>query len=60
MQTETTCKKIVLKCEKSKEASKVLQLMDCDHGYQEALKIVLADNVKLDKVSLEKELCLYV
>ena len=46
--------------EKSKECSAVLQLMDKDYSYSEALKKVIKDyNVK-DKDKLEKELDIYI
>ena len=45
---------------KSAAASKVLQLMDKDHSYQDALKTVLGQNKKLNKKSLEKELEYYI
>lgn len=45
---------------KSKQASEVLQLMDKDKSYQEALGIVLKKNPKLDKDKLEAELDKYV
>ncbi len=45
---------------KSKEASKVLQLMDEDYSYIEALKKVLNDNKNIDKKKLEEELSDYI
>ena len=45
---------------KSKEASSVLQLMDKDYTYQEALNKVLKDNPKINKTNLEKELDIYI
>ncbi len=45
---------------KSKAASKVLQLMDKDFSYSEALKKVLSEDKRLDKKKLEKELDKYI
>lgn len=45
---------------KSKEASAVLQLMDKDYSYQDALKKVLGDNPEVKKGDLEKELNTYI
>jgi len=45
---------------KSKQASMVLQLMDQDHSYSEAIKIVLGKNKKTSRVKLEKELNKYI
>jgi fatty acid-binding protein DegV len=45
---------------KSKAASKVLQLMDKDFSYQEALKTVLSSDKRLNKRELEKELNIYI
>ena len=45
---------------KSKEAKKVLQLMDEDYTYQQALKIVLNENQNINKKNLEKELNKYI
>lgn len=47
------------KLKKSAACSKVLQLMDKDYTYQEALKKVLECN-KLNKKNLEFELNLYI
>lgn len=44
---------------KSKEAKKVLKLMDKDYSYSEALKIVLKDKT-INKIKLEKELDKYI
>jgi uncharacterized protein YoaH (UPF0181 family) len=45
---------------KSKAASKVLQLMDKDYSYGEAVKKVLKEDKRLDKKKLEKELDKYI
>ena len=45
---------------KSKAVSKVLQLMDQDYSYSQAIKIVLNENKKLSKKNLEKELNKYI
>ena len=45
---------------KSKAVSKVLQLMDQDYSYSQAIKIVLNENKKLSKKKLEKELNKYI
>ena len=45
---------------KSKAASKVLQLMDKDYSYQQALKKVLKEDKRLSKKKLEKELDTYI
>lgn len=45
---------------KSKAASKVLQLMDKDYSYSEALKKVLKDDKRLSKKNLELELNKYI
>lgn len=45
---------------KSKSASKVLQLMDKDYSYQEALKTVLKEDKRISKKKLEKELSAYI
>jgi hypothetical protein len=45
---------------KSKAASAVLQLMDKDFSYTEALKKVLSENRKLTREKLEKELDLFI
>lgn len=45
---------------KSKEASAVLNLMDKDYEYQQALKIVLRKNPKVKKSELEEELNLFI
>lgn len=45
---------------KSKAASKVLQLMDKDYSYSEALKKVLKEDKRLDRKKLEKELDKYI
>jgi hypothetical protein len=50
-------KKVVTK---SASASKVLQLMDNDYSYTQALNIVLKSNKKINKNNLEKELELYI
>ena len=47
-------------CDKSKECSGVLRLMDHDYEYQEALAIILIINPDIDKKELENELNLYV
>ena len=44
---------------KSKEASAVLQLMDKDYSYKDALEKVIKDT-GYDKVKLEKELDKYI
>jgi hypothetical protein len=44
---------------KSNSASKVLQLMDQDQRYSEALEIVLAADPRLDREQLENELNKY-
>lgn len=46
--------------EKSKECSQVLQLMDADFSYTEALKKVLEQNPNIDKTILETELNNYI
>lgn len=46
--------------EKSKEASEVLQLMDKDYSYADAVKAVLKKNPSIDKNKLEKELEKYI
>jgi hypothetical protein len=48
------------KPKKSIAASKVLQLMDKDYSYQNALKEVLKNDKRLSKKKLEKELEIYV
>jgi hypothetical protein len=45
---------------KSKYAKKVLQLMDNDFSYNQALMIVLTENPRLSKKRLQKELDLYI
>ena len=45
---------------KSIEASKVLQLMDEDFSYCEALKMVLESNTSINKKNLEIELNKYI
>jgi uncharacterized protein YoaH (UPF0181 family) len=45
---------------KSKAAKKVLQLMDKDYSYGEALKKVLKEDKRLKKKNLEKELDTYI
>ena len=56
----TAIQKINEAREKSKECSAVLQLMDKDYSYSEALKKVIKDyNIK-DKAKLEKELDIYI
>lgn len=45
---------------KSESASKVLQLMDKDYSYSEALKKVLNEDKKISKKTLEKELDKYI
>ena len=45
---------------KSKNASKVLKLMDKDYSYSSALKKVLSEDKRLSKKKLEKELEKYV
>ena len=45
---------------KSKQASKVLQLMDMDFTYQQALKIVLSQDKRLSKKKLVSELDKYI
>lgn len=45
---------------KSKAAKKVLQLMDSDYSYSEALKKVLKEDKRLSKKNLEKELEKYI
>jgi hypothetical protein len=45
---------------KSKAASKVLQLMDKDYSYTEALKKVLKEDKRLSKKNLELELNKYI
>ena len=45
---------------KSKAASKVLQLMDKDISYEQALKKVLKADKRLSKKKLEKELDAYI
>lgn len=49
-----------LRTSKTKECSKVLQLMDQDYSYSKALKIVLSNNKQVDKNKLEKELNHYI
>jgi hypothetical protein len=44
---------------KSKAAKKVLQLMDKDFSYQDALRQVLKDK-RISKTKLEKELDYYI
>jgi DNA-directed RNA polymerase subunit L len=46
--------------EKSKEASMVLQLMDKDYTYGDALKKVLSKYKTVNKNQLEKELNKYI
>ena len=48
------------KSKKSKACSKVLQLMDQDHSYTEALKKVLKSDKRLSKTKLEAELNHYI
>jgi hypothetical protein len=45
---------------KSKAVSKVLQLMDKDYSYQQALKKTLSEDKRLSKWLLEKELSSYI
>lgn len=45
---------------KSKAVSKVLRLMDNDYSYSEAIKIVLLEDKRLNKKSLERELNKYI
>jgi hypothetical protein len=45
---------------KSAAASNVLQLMDKDFDYQEALEVTLSGDKRLSKEKLEKELNHYV
>ena len=45
---------------KSKPAKKVLQLMDQDHTYSEALKMALSEHPGVNRIMLEKELDLYI
>ena len=45
---------------KSKAASKVLQLMDMDYSYQQALKKTLKEDRRLSKKKLEIELNHYI
>jgi DNA-directed RNA polymerase subunit L len=45
---------------KSDETHKVLQLMDEDHTYCEALDIVLKKNPTIDKAELTKELDIFI
>lgn len=45
---------------KSREASKVLQLMDNDFSYKQALETVLSDNPTIHRESLENELNRYI
>lgn len=45
---------------KSIAAHKVLELMDNDISYQQALKQVLEQDETIDQIELEKELDLYV
>jgi hypothetical protein len=45
---------------KTKSVSKVLQLMDEDYSYQEALKKVLKEDKRLNKEKLEKRLNKYI
>jgi uncharacterized protein YoaH (UPF0181 family) len=45
---------------KSKAVSKVLRLMDNDYSYSEAIKIVLLEDKRLNKKSLERELNNYI
>lgn len=46
--------------EKSKAASKVLQLMDKDFSYQQALAKTLREDKRLSKIKLENELNYYI
>lgn len=46
--------------EKSAPCSKVLQLMDMNYSYQQALKVVLDENPHLNKGTLELELEFYI
>ena len=48
------------KVKKSKACSKVLQLMDKDYSYSEALKKVISEDKRLSKKKLEKELDTYI
>ena len=45
---------------KTKECSQVLQLMDKDYSYSEAVKKVIEQNPKIDKTNLETELNNYI
>ena len=45
---------------KSKACSKVLQLMDADLSYSQALRNVLEADKRLNKQRLEKELSYYI
>ena len=51
---------VMAKAKKSKECSKVLQLMDKDYSYSEALKKVISEDKRLSKKKLEKELDTYI
>lgn len=53
-------KKPASKLKKSVACSKVLQLMDQDYSYQKALKEVLKNDKRLNKVKLEVELDKYI
>lgn len=48
------------KPKKSKACTKVLQLMDQDHSYTDALKKVLKEDKRLSKAKLENELNHYI
>lgn len=48
------------KANKSKECSKVLQLMDKDYSYSNALNKVLGEDRTLRREKLEKELNTYI
>ena len=52
-------KKMTIKIVKTLECSQVLNLMDRDYSYQEALAIVLKSS-SIDKKSLEEELNLHI
>jgi len=45
---------------KSKACSKVLKLMDKNHSYQKAVKLVLESDKRLSKKKLENELNSYI
>ena len=60
VQEENDINKLSIEIKKSEQAKKVLQLMDKDFNYSEALEMVLKENPETDKKQLETELNNYI